>query len=75
MAKGQYSKQIIIEKILEEFDGAFDCGDGKELRIPMTEDGAEVQIKVALTCAKEMYLMVKIAELQALRRLIPRSLQ
>ena len=27
--------------------------DGKEIRIPMIEDGQEVQIKVTLTCAKD----------------------
>lgn len=53
MAKGSESKIVIINKILEVFPGSFLCNDGKELRIPMNEEGAEVQIKVALTCAKE----------------------
>lgn len=50
MAKGSQSKETIIAKIFEVFPDAF--MDGKDLRIPMVEDGAEVQIKVALTCAK-----------------------
>ena len=50
MAKGAISKQKIIEKILSTFEGSFLYD--KEIRIPMEEDGAEVQIKVALTCAK-----------------------
>ena len=49
-AKGAVSKEKIIAKILETFPGAFQYD--KELRIPMMEDGTEVQIKVALTCAK-----------------------
>lgn len=49
-AKGSVSKEQIITKILEAFPGAFQYD--KELRIPMIEDGSEVQIKVALTCAK-----------------------
>lgn len=53
MAKGQVSKAQITNKLLEIFDGAFLYNDGKEIRIPMTEDGNEVQIKVALTCAKD----------------------
>jgi hypothetical protein len=50
MAKGSESKEKIIAKILEVFPGAFRYD--KELRIPMMEDGAEVQIKVTLTAAK-----------------------
>lgn len=49
--KGNKAKTFIINKILETFNGAF--LNGKEIRIPFNEDGAEVQIKVALTCAKE----------------------
>lgn len=49
-AKGSVSKEQITAKILETFPGAFQYD--KELRIPMVEDGSEIQIKVALTCAK-----------------------
>ena len=52
MAKGAASKQDITNKILETFPGSFVYNSGKEIRIPMIEDGAQVQIKVALTCAK-----------------------
>ena len=51
MAKGAEAKQIVTKKLLEMFDSAFEYG--KELRIPMTEGGEQVQIKVTLTCAKE----------------------
>ena len=50
MAKGSVSKEQITAKILETFPGAFKYD--KELRIPMMEDGCEIQIKVTLTCAK-----------------------
>ena len=53
MAKGAASKEIIFAKLLETFEGSFMYNGGKELRIPMMEDGNEVQIKVALTAAKE----------------------
>lgn len=49
-AKGTVSKEKITNKILQMFEGAF--VSGKELRIPMMEDGTEVQIKVTLTAAK-----------------------
>lgn len=48
--KGAVSKQAVTDKIMEMFPGAFVYG--KELRIPMEEDGQRVEIKVALTCAK-----------------------
>jgi hypothetical protein len=50
MARGSIAKEQITSKILEMFDGAFVYG--KELRIPVEENGEEVQIKIALTCAK-----------------------
>ena len=53
MAKGAVAKEQIFAKMLEMFDGSFMYNGGKELRIPWDENGDEVQIKVALTCAKE----------------------
>lgn len=50
MAKGAIAKQEVIAKIKEIFPEAFEYG--KELRIPLEEDGQRVEIKVALTCAK-----------------------
>lgn len=50
MAKGAIAKKEVISKLKEVFPDMFEYG--KELRIPMTEDGARVEIKIALTCAK-----------------------
>lgn len=49
MAKGTEEKQLVAEKILSAFDGAFMYNGGKEIRIPIND----LQIKVALTCAKD----------------------
>lgn len=51
-AKGTLSKEIITKKILETFPGSFTID--KVIRIPMSEDGSIVQIKVALTAAKDV---------------------
>lgn len=51
MAKGALAKADVTKKILSMFDNAFEYG--KEIRIPMIENGEQVQIKVTLTCAKE----------------------
>jgi hypothetical protein len=51
-AKGAQAKQAVFAKMLEAFPDSFMYNDGKELRINMMEDGAVVQIKVALTAAK-----------------------
>ena len=51
-AKGAVSKDVITKKILSTFPNSFTLNGEKEIRIPMIEDGAEVQIKVVLTCAK-----------------------
>lgn len=50
-ARGSNAKIEITNKIMEVFPGAFIYG-GKELRIPINENGEVVEIKVALTCAK-----------------------
>ena len=53
MANGTESKAKITSKLLEVFPGSFVYNGGKEIRIPMTEDGAEIQIKITLTAAKD----------------------
>ena len=53
MAKGQKSKEAVIEKILSNFEGAFLYNGNKEIRIPRTDDGELVQIKIVITCAKD----------------------
>lgn len=52
--RGALAKSEIFEKMLEVFEGSFMYNSGKELRIPWEENGNELQIKVALTCAKDM---------------------
>lgn len=49
-ARGSESKVAVTAKILEMFPDAFQYD--KEIRIPMIENGEEVQIKVTLTAAK-----------------------
>jgi hypothetical protein len=51
-AKGAASKEIVMAKLLEVFPEAFVYD--KTIRIPMIEDGNELQIKVALTAAKDI---------------------
>ena len=51
-AKGAVSKEIVMTKLLEVFPNAFVYD--KTIRIPMVEDGNELQIKVALTAAKDI---------------------
>lgn len=53
MAKGSLSKDIIFKKLIEVFPGSF-MQDDKICRIPMTEDGQIVEIKVTLTAAKDI---------------------
>ena len=48
--KGSIVKQEVLAKILEVFPNAFQYD--KEIRVPMIENGEEVQIKVTLTAAK-----------------------
>lgn len=53
-AKGTESKGIIFGKLQEVYPNAFWEDEGKILRIPMTEGGNLVEIKVTLTAAKNL---------------------
>ena len=50
MARGAISKEEATRKILEAFPGSFIYD--KEIRIPFIEEGENIQLKCALTCAK-----------------------
>ena len=52
MAKGADSKEKVKQKILEMFEGSFI--NDKEIRVPMVENGETLEIKVTLTCAKDV---------------------
>lgn len=50
MARGAISKEEATRRILEAFPGSFIYD--KEIRIPFVEEGENIQLKCALTCAK-----------------------
>ena len=52
MARGSLAKEQLTKKLLETFEGSFIVD--KTLRIPMVENGETVEIKIALTCAKDV---------------------
>jgi hypothetical protein len=52
MAKGAKVKAKVYKKILEMFPGSFMYNSDKELRIPVTEDGEPIQLKLTLTVSK-----------------------
>lgn len=53
-ARGSESKEKVINKIKEVFPDVFIGSDGKTLRIPLVEGGEPIEIKVALTAAKDL---------------------
>ena len=52
MARGSLAKEELTKKLLETFEGSFVVG--KDIRIPMIENGETLEIKIALTCAKDV---------------------
>lgn len=52
MAKGAESKEKVKQKILEVFEGSF--VNDKEIRIPMSENGEALELKIVITCAKDV---------------------
>ena len=61
MAKGNASKEIIFQKILDTFKDSF-MADAKTLRIPMEENGEPIEIKVTLTAAKDIIGSAAVGE-------------
>lgn len=53
-ARGTTSKENITKAILQIFGGSFIDSDGKTIRIPTSCEGETVEIKVALTAAKDV---------------------
>lgn len=53
MAKGSIAKNEIFNTMLATFKGSF-MPDDKTLRIPYTENGEAIEIKVTLTAAKDI---------------------
>lgn len=53
-AKGTESKGIIFNKLKEIYPNSFWEDENKILRIPMSEGGIPIEIKVTLTAAKNI---------------------
>ena len=52
MARGSLAKEEITKKIFEVYPNAF--VSGKDIRVPVQENGETVEIKITLTCAKDV---------------------
>ena len=53
MARGSLAKEIIRDKILDTFEGSFSYANGKEIRIPIEENGSIIQIKIQMVASKD----------------------
>lgn len=53
MARGSEAKTYVTEQIFKTFENAFLASDGKTIRIPYTENGERIEIKVSLVAAKD----------------------
>ena len=54
MARGSQSKELIAKALLQVFPGSFMDTDGKTVRIPTTVEGEPIEIKIAMTAAKDL---------------------
>ena len=54
MAKGTTSKTLIGTALLQIFPGAFIDSDQKTVRIPTNCEGEPLEIKITMTCAKDI---------------------
>ncbi len=54
MAKGSLSKTLIGTAILQVFPGSFIDSDQKTIRIPTSVEGEPLEIKITMTCAKDI---------------------
>lgn len=54
MAKGVRSKTLIGTALLQIFPGSFIDADQKTVRIPTNCEGEQLEIKISMTCAKDI---------------------
>lgn len=54
MARGSQSKELIGQALLQIFPGSFLDADGKTIRIPSKAEGEVIEIKIAMTAAKDV---------------------
>lgn len=59
-ARGTEAKQQIMDALIKLYPNAFMNGN-KEFRIPLIENGELVEIKVVLTCAKDLVGSISVA--------------
>ena len=52
MARGAQAKEELTEKILETFPDSF--LNEKTIRVPWIENGEQLELKITLTCAKDV---------------------
>ena len=52
--KGSQSKTLIGTALLQVFPGAFIDSDQKTVRIPTSCEGEPLEIKITMTCAKDL---------------------
>ena len=53
-ARGAQAKTLIGTALLQVFPGAFIDADQKTVRIPTTCEGTPLEIKITMTCAKDI---------------------
>lgn len=53
-ARGSVAKTLIGTAILQVFPGAFIDSDQKTIRIPTNVEGEPLEIKITMTCAKDV---------------------
>ena len=54
MARGSLAKTLIGTGILQVFPGSFIDSDQKTIRIPTNVEGEPLEIKITMTCAKDV---------------------
>lgn len=54
MIRGTESKSVIFNKLKEIYPNSFWEDENKILRIPMSENGTPIEIKITLTAAKNI---------------------
>lgn len=54
MARGSLAKTLIGTGILQVFPGSFIDSDQKTIRIPTSVEGEPLEIKITMTCAKDV---------------------
>jgi hypothetical protein len=72
-ARGSVAKTLIGTAILQVFPGSFIDSDQKTIRIPTSVEGEPLEIKITMTCAKDIIGSGQAGSIATTKQAVPQN--